>query len=206
MPRCIDSGDMIPITRLPACSRGGFDGRISQLVSCPRHPPPPLRLQLRNLAAACPADKHLARQRSFWRPRPCEQTLNGFPPPMPAPIRDDGLNDAQRAAAEHGEGPLLVIAGAGSGKTNTLAHRVAHLVLSGVDPKRIMLATFSRRAAAELNRRVERLAAARSRAGGRRRGDAGLRRYVPRHRRAAPARIRRADRPRREFHHPRSRG
>src|SRR5277367_3444724 len=76
-----------------------------------------------------------------------------------APIRSSlaGLNDAQRAAAEHGSAPLLVIAGAGSGKTNTLAHRVAHLVLGGVDPKRIMLATFSRRAAAELNRRVERL-------------------------------------------------
>ena len=73
------------------------------------------------------------------------------------------LNDAQRAAAEHGvadadgPAPLLVIAGAGSGKTNTLAHRVAHLILTGADPKRIMLATFSRRAAAELNRRVQRL-------------------------------------------------
>ncbi len=68
------------------------------------------------------------------------------------------LNDAQRAAVEHdGATPLMVIAGAGSGKTNTLAHRVAHLVLGGVDPKRIMLATFSRRAAAELNHRVERL-------------------------------------------------
>jgi DNA helicase-2/ATP-dependent DNA helicase PcrA len=78
---------------------------------------------------------------------------------MPAaPIRDLGLNDAQAAAVVHdGQTPLLVIAGAGSGKTNTLAHRVAHLVLGGVDPKRIMLATFSRRAAAELNRRVERL-------------------------------------------------
>src|ERR1700760_99808 len=75
-----------------------------------------------------------------------------------APIRESTLNDAQRAAVEHGaETPLLVIAGAGSGKTNTLAHRVAHLVLGGTDPKRIMLATFSRRAAAELNRRVERL-------------------------------------------------
>ena len=73
------------------------------------------------------------------------------------------LNDAQRAAVEHGVGdadgsaPMLVIAGAGSGKTNTLAHRVAHLILSGVDPRRIMLATFSRRAAAELNRRVQKL-------------------------------------------------
>ncbi len=69
------------------------------------------------------------------------------------------LNDAQRSAAEHGAGPLLIIAGAGSGKTNTLAHRVAHLILSGADPKRIMLATFSRRAAGELNRRVQRLLA-----------------------------------------------
>ena len=87
---------------------------------------------------------------------------------LAAPIRSPvdlnaDLNDAQRAAAEHGVGdaagpaPLLVIAGAGAGKTNTLAHRVAHLILSGADPKRIMLATFSRRAAAELNRRVERL-------------------------------------------------
>src|ERR1700689_4513987 len=75
------------------------------------------------------------------------------------PIRKPlaSLNEAQRSAVEHERGPLLVIAGAGSGKTNTLAHRVAHLVLAGADPKRIMLATFSRRAAAELNRRVQRL-------------------------------------------------
>ena len=50
-------------------------------------------------------------------------------------------------------GPLLVIAGAGTGKTNTLAHRVAHLVLNGVDPGRIMLLTFTRRAATEMRRR-----------------------------------------------------
>jgi DNA helicase-2/ATP-dependent DNA helicase PcrA len=53
----------------------------------------------------------------------------------------------------------LIIAGAGSGKTNPLAHRVAHLVVSGVDPRRIMLLTFSRRAAAEMQRRVERIMA-----------------------------------------------
>jgi DNA helicase II / ATP-dependent DNA helicase PcrA len=79
--------------------------------------------------------------------------------PAAAPPSD--LNDAQRSAVEHDAGPLLVIAGAGSGKTNTLAHRVAHLILGGADPKRIMLATFSRRAAAELNRRVQRLLARR---------------------------------------------
>jgi DNA helicase-2/ATP-dependent DNA helicase PcrA len=71
------------------------------------------------------------------------------------------LNPEQRRAVEHGGGgiggPLLVIAGAGSGKTDTLAHRVAHLVVSGADPRRILLLTFSRRAAAEMARRVERI-------------------------------------------------
>ena len=54
-------------------------------------------------------------------------------------------------------GPLLVIAGAGSGKTNTLAHRVAHLIVNGADPRRILLLTFSRRAASEMSQRVERI-------------------------------------------------
>jgi DNA helicase-2/ATP-dependent DNA helicase PcrA len=82
---------------------------------------------------------------------------------LPAAAPPDELNDAQRLAVEHGvgeaggPGPLLVIAGAGAGKTNMLAHRVAHLIMSGADPRRIMLATFSRRAASELNRRVQRL-------------------------------------------------
>ena len=71
----------------------------------------------------------------------------------------DKLNPAQREAVTHAEGPLLVIAGAGSGKTNTLAHRVAHLIVNGADPRRILLMTFSRRAAAEMQRRVERLVA-----------------------------------------------
>lgn len=65
------------------------------------------------------------------------------------------LNPAQLAAATHGEAPLLVIAGAGTGKTNTLAHRVAHLVLQGVRPERVLLLTFSRRAAQELSRRAQ---------------------------------------------------
>src|SRR5271163_785507 len=75
------------------------------------------------------------------------------------------LNTEQRRAVEHGGGdgglsaPLLVIAGAGSGKTNTLAHRVANLIVSGVDPRRILLMTFSRRAASEMTRRVESICA-----------------------------------------------
>ncbi|MGH6808682.1 MAG: ATP-dependent helicase, partial [Ensifer adhaerens] len=77
------------------------------------------------------------------------------------------LNDRQRDAVEFGvtapgetiAGPLLIIAGAGSGKTNTLAHRVAHLIVNGADPRRILLMTFSRRAASEMARRVERICA-----------------------------------------------
>ncbi|MEP9368203.1 ATP-dependent helicase [Xanthobacter sp. VNH20] len=77
----------------------------------------------------------------------------------------DALNSEQRRAAEHGvwngrcssPSPLLIIAGAGSGKTNTLAHRVAHLIVNGADPRRILLMTFSRRAASEMTRRVERI-------------------------------------------------
>ena len=74
------------------------------------------------------------------------------------------LNSAQRQAALYGEksvnkrfsaGPLLVIAGAGTGKTMTLAHRVAHLVLSGISPERILMLTFTRRASQEMTRRVE---------------------------------------------------
>ncbi len=75
------------------------------------------------------------------------------------------LNDEQRAAVEHGvdaafgepacdDRPLLVIAGAGSGKTSTLAHRVARLIAQGTDPQRILLLTFSRRAAQEMERRA----------------------------------------------------
>ena len=79
----------------------------------------------------------------------------------------DRLNPDQRRAVEYGvakgaapAGPLLIIAGAGSGKTNTLAHRVAHLIARGADPRRMMLLTFSRRAASEMRRRVERIGAA----------------------------------------------
>ncbi len=98
---------------------------------------------------------------------------------QPAPANADPLaqlNTAQRAAACFGIGepgndddrrnaagnddqhhPLLIIAGAGSGKTTTLAQRVAQLLNHGADPGRILLLTFSRRAASEMTRRVERL-------------------------------------------------
>jgi DNA helicase-2/ATP-dependent DNA helicase PcrA len=74
------------------------------------------------------------------------------------------LNAPQRRAVTFGEalpggkgysaGPLLIVAGAGTGKTNTLAHRVAHLAMNGVDPARILMLTFTRRAAVEMKRRA----------------------------------------------------
>ena len=67
------------------------------------------------------------------------------------------LNPEQAAAATHGTGPLLIIAGAGTGKTRTLVYRVAHLIATGVRPERILLLTFTRRAAQEMLGRAERL-------------------------------------------------
>ena len=80
----------------------------------------------------------------------------------------DELNSAQRAAVQHGIGeaearpgpPLLIIAGPGCGKTNTLAHRAAHLLLHGADPERVLLLTFTRRAAQEMTRRTQQICAA----------------------------------------------
>ena len=77
-------------------------------------------------------------------------------PPLPSTAPDPfaDLNPQQRAAVMHGSAPLLVLAGAGSGKTLTLAARVARLVLDGADPHRLLLLTFSRRAAHEMARRA----------------------------------------------------
>ncbi len=80
------------------------------------------------------------------------------------PSAFDALNPAQRRAATFGTavpgkgveaGPLLILAGAGTGKTNTLAHRAAHLVLNGTDPARVLMLTFTRRAAQEMVRRAQ---------------------------------------------------
>jgi DNA helicase-2/ATP-dependent DNA helicase PcrA len=88
---------------------------------------------------------------------------------MPPAAAFDRLTAAQLQAARHGargdDGtfratPLLIIAGAGTGKTGTLAHRVAHLVMEGIDPARILLLTFSRRAATEMIRRAQRIVGA----------------------------------------------
>ena len=93
--------------------------------------------------------------------------------PGAAPNRGpfDRLNPQQLAAVMHGDAPLLVLAGAGSGKTMTLAARVARLVLDGADPNRLLLLTFSRRAAHEMAARA----------------GASLGGHLPRHRRPVVA-------------------
>lgn len=69
----------------------------------------------------------------------------------------DSLNPEQKKAAQHTEGPLLIVAGAGTGKTKTLTHRIYHLIKQGVSPENILAITFTNKAAAEMRERVRNL-------------------------------------------------
>ena len=117
--------------------------------------------------------------------------------PQRRPAARRRLRPRRRDVAGRRRGPLLVIAGAGSGKTLTLAARVGRLVLAGADPSRILMLTFSRRAAAEMERRVGRvLHDALGLASTQHGAAAAVVRHLPRDRRAAAAPARGADRAR----------
>ena len=106
---------------------------------------------------AVPGARHPRRRAAPHAIRACEPKPNTAysrpcPSPPPPPITPPHLarlNPEQRAAALHGDGavagPLLILAGVGTGKTDTLVHHLAHLVAKGADPRRILLMTFSHR-------------------------------------------------------------
>ena len=105
------------------------------------------------------------------------------PQPFSREALERELNEAQVEAVTHPPGPLLVVAGAGSGKTRVITYRLARLVAAGADPRRIMAVTFTNKAAGELRERVDKLLWDRD-------GDRHARavgRHLPRDLRAHPA-------------------
>ncbi len=90
------------------------------------------------------------------RPR-SDPSIATAPPSASSTSRAAQLNEEQQAAVEHGRAPLLIVAGAGTGKTTTLVHRVAHLLRNGIEPGRIMLLTFTRRSAEQMLQRLRAL-------------------------------------------------
>ena len=141
---------------------GGYDGEFGRVRMLEEHERNVLAGQTALFAPAPPRQKRKPPRSAKKAPprrepkrRRQKTPLELFPTPPLDPL--DGLSKAQREAAAHTATPVVIVAGPGTGKTRTLTRRIAHRILQGVEPSRVLAVTFTNKAAAELRQRLEEL-------------------------------------------------
>ncbi|MDA1049608.1 MAG: UvrD-helicase domain-containing protein [Planctomycetota bacterium] len=161
----LEDGATAEVIRVDGCfetigSGTGFgiagDESLRQFVDVPDEVRQPFQADqdsLERLSYVDAPEKKMPRNKTT-RPKNALTKKSGSIVPATAPAGLANLNEQQRIAATHGSEPLLIIAGAGTGKTTTLVHRVAHLISEGIPAYRILLLTFTRRSATEMLQRV----------------------------------------------------